>query len=737
MQFGQRSSPKRSKAPAPLRGIRVLDFGQYIAAPLAAMLLADAGAEVTHIDPPDGPRWATPANRRWNHGKACIVHDLRAASERAAVRRLVENADVLIENFRPGVMDRLGLGPAECAAANPRLVYCSLPGFAEDDPRADVAAWEGVIAAATGTYRISTDTGRPAFTPLPIASHFGAFQAAVSMVMALIARERDGLGQRIQMPLFDAMFAAIGAHGLQIDGVPAGNRPDDFWTGLFRCADGRWVQVSGSTPRFRERLATALGLEDWLAEGLFDIDRLALTPSLRAELRTRQAGLFASRPSQAWEDLGGRVDVPITLCRSTAEWVATRHARASGIVVEADAPDLGRLVQVGRAIRLSEAIDEREQVSNPEARPRPPATDPPLAGRHVLDLSQVLAGPTVGRTLAEFGADVIKVNNPREEGAGFHFSVHRYHTDVNRGKRSLLVDLKQPDGQAILNDLIDWSDVLIHNFRPAAAARLGLGYAAVHRRRPQIVQVTISAFGAPGPWTGWPGYEVQAQAATGLRDGGDTRPVGQPFAVNDYGTGLLGTFAAALGIFHRLRTGRGLQAEAALAYTATLLQSASLHAPTAEGDGLGWSPLQRLYQASDGWVFVGARPEQLSNLSGADGLEAMLHSAPADTCVERLRRLGIGAHRLVSIPELMRDPWVVHHGLSITRRHDTGEEITTVGPAPRLSRTPVRPGRPAASPGLDAADVLREIGRQPRLTELLARGVVAIEAPSSAGPAGS
>jgi crotonobetainyl-CoA:carnitine CoA-transferase CaiB-like acyl-CoA transferase len=269
---------------------------------------------------------------------------------------------------------------------------------------------------------------------------------------------------------------------------------------------------------------------------------------------------------------------------------------------------------------------------------------------------------------------------------------------------------------------------------------LGLGYDAIRRRRPDIVHVTISAFGAPGPWTGWPGYEVQAQAATGLRYAGEARPAGQPFAVSDYGTGLLGAFAAALAIFHRARTGRGLQVEAALAYTATLLQSASLHAQQSPAaDSLGWSPLQRLYQASDGWLFVGARPDQLGDRP-SDGLEAMFRSAPVETWLERLRRMGIGAHGLVSITELMHDPWVVGHGLSITRPHDTGEEITTVGPAARLSRTPVRPGRPAASPGLDAAEVLRELGREPRLQELLDRGVVAIEAPSttrSARPATS
>jgi crotonobetainyl-CoA:carnitine CoA-transferase CaiB-like acyl-CoA transferase len=97
--------------------------------------------------------------------------------------------------------------------------------------------------------------------------------------------------------------------------------------------------------------------------------------------------------------------------------------------------------------------------------------------------------------------------------------------------------------------------------------------------------------------------------------------------------------------------------------------------------------------------------------------------------VERLTRAGIGAHRLVPIAELMHDPWVAAHGLSLTRAHDTGETITSVGPVARLSRTPVQPGRPTVTPGTDAADVLRELNRESQLDQLLAQGVVSIESP--------
>src|SRR5262245_25826666 len=202
-----------------LDGVRVVDFGQWIAGPLAAMLLGDQGAEVTRVDPPAGPRWKTPANAVFNRGKRGLTLDLGTAPGRAHARRLIDAADVVIENFRPGTMDRLGLGAREALERRPRLVYCSLPGFASDDPRAPLPAWEGVLGAATGVY---LQAGEPRFTPVPICSTFGGIAAALAVVMALIARERDGLGQRIEVPLFDATFLAIGSSGLLVNGKPEG-----------------------------------------------------------------------------------------------------------------------------------------------------------------------------------------------------------------------------------------------------------------------------------------------------------------------------------------------------------------------------------------------------------------------------------------------------------------------------------------------------------------------------------
>ena len=181
-----------------LDGIRVSDFGQYIAGPLAAVMLGDQGADVIHVDPPGGPTWKTDADAFLQRGKRRISLDLKSPHDRETAGRLIDSADVVIENFRPGVMDRLGVGAESAIERNARLIYCSLPGFAPDDPRADMQAWEGILDAATdnciprvGEEPPGWDWSRPFYSAVPLASNFGAFLGATGIVMALIARQRD------------------------------------------------------------------------------------------------------------------------------------------------------------------------------------------------------------------------------------------------------------------------------------------------------------------------------------------------------------------------------------------------------------------------------------------------------------------------------------------------------------------------------------------------------------------
>jgi crotonobetainyl-CoA:carnitine CoA-transferase CaiB-like acyl-CoA transferase len=365
-----------------------------------------------------------------------------------------------------------------------------------------------------------------------------------------------------------------------------------------------------------------------------------------------------------------------------------------------------------------------------------------LEGIKVVDLCIVLAGPTCGRTLAEFGADVIKIDSP-------HTKTVLRHNDINRGKRSILIDLKKKEGLEIFWKLVDQADVVLQNFRAGVAERLGIGYEQVRARRPDIVYGSMNTFGHVGPYANRPGHEQIGQAVSGMqvRFGGSGKPATAPFAANDYGTGLMSCYAVALALLHRRRTGEGQFIDSALAYTATMLQSALLHdyegkqwdEPRGQ-DATGTGPLNRLYEASDGWLFFSApeadlrRCPELADLAGTGSvitdqvLEERMRTRTVDNWVNRLTKSGIGAHRVVpSLAELMTDPLVQSRGLAVTRDHEGFGPITTTAPSVKLSRTPVTVGRPAAKPGSDAASVLEEIGMGGELTRLIREGVVAVD----------
>jgi crotonobetainyl-CoA:carnitine CoA-transferase CaiB-like acyl-CoA transferase len=487
-------------------------------------------------------------------------------------------------------------------------------------------------------------------------------------------------------------------------------------------------------------------------------------PQLRDKHLQRARELFKTRPAQAWEDLVAKAGSECTVCRTSAEWFEHPHARASHMVLEVDDPQYGKMLQPGINVRLSRTpgavrwpapqpdqhradILAELQAGTPPLVPAMETTmRAALAGVRVLDLCIILAGPTLGRTLAEFGADVIKIDNPQRGGS------ISSHNDVNRGKRSLLLDLKSAAGRDVFWRLLEGADVVAQNYRAGKLDKLGLSYEHVRQRKPDIIYASLNAFGHVGPWAARPGHEQFAQAATGMqrRFGGDGQPMIQPNPINDYGTGFMGAYAVALALLHRQRTGEGQHVDTALAYTAMIHQSPFMQVyadkrwdePGGQ-DRLGSGPLHRAYRARDGWFFLGARLPDLPRLATVDGLtgiaaqpgEALEHileqcfaSDTVAAWVARLTSVGIGAHRCVSdLDALLQDPWVTAHHLSLTREHADIGLVTTCGPAPRLSRTPIRVGQPASRPGADAPEIFSEIGLAHRLPALIEANVVRVD----------
>ena len=200
----------------PLAGLNVIDFGHYYAGPLAAMLLADQGANVIRIVKPGEKELPEQQYRLFNRNKKLLALDLKTEDGKAQALALIEKADVVIENFRPGVMARLGLDYASVKASNLRLVYLSLPGFASTDKeRAHIQAWEGVMSAAacvfTHASKVREELGYPPlYSPVPQCSMHGSFHGVVGIMAALIAREQYGYGTVIEVPLTDAGLTGFG-----------------------------------------------------------------------------------------------------------------------------------------------------------------------------------------------------------------------------------------------------------------------------------------------------------------------------------------------------------------------------------------------------------------------------------------------------------------------------------------------------------------------------------------------
>ncbi len=735
-----------------LDGIRVIDFGQYIAGPMAAMLLADFGADVIRVDPPDGPRFKTSANATWNRGKRSIALNLKDQSDLETARQLIASADVVIENFRPGVMDRLGLGPAAMTEMNSRLVYCSLPGFASDDPRAGLPAWEGLLGAATGLFssHASIKTDVPVYTAIPYASDFGALLAVTSITMALHAREFSGLGQAIEVPLFNATFNAFSGKVMKVhDAVEVDVASK--WEHM-RCKDGRWFMYLPN--RFNKHLLALPEMAQWRDP--------ALTPE---QLLKPIAELFLTRTTSEWEDLCANVGLEGIASNPGVDWLHHPLAEATRIVADFDDPELGRFRGMDINLRLSKTpgavraprarldAHRAEILKELETRSAAPSGSTHAAGNHtdalhsalegikVLDLGIILASPSCGRTLAEFGANVVKIDSA-------HRNPVNWHNDVNRAKRSIVLDLKTQEGLDIFWRLLEDADVVLENFRKGVADKLGIGYEACRARRPGIIYCSVNAYGRIGPFADRPGREVLAQAIAGMSYRlGSEKPVLNPLNGNDYGTGLMTCYGIAMALLHRKRNGEGQFVDSALIYTATLLQTNMLqdfkgkqwnepHGQECRGIGA----LYRCYQASDAWLFIAAKPEQLAHCSeladiaektGTDleqALEQRFRSQSVENWVAALTRAGITTHRVImKFMDHMDNPVVRAQGLSLTREHDELGLVTTAGPGIKLSRTPIKAGRPAPKPGSDAASILGDIGMAHELDRLVREKVVVVD----------
>ena len=532
----------------PCDGIRVLDFTLGTTGNLAAMVLGDYGADVLKIEPPDGDPWRDqPAWPFWNRGKRTLSLDLKSEQGRERVQMLARDADVAVVAFRPGVPERLGIGYEDLSRLNPGIIYCSITGFGPRGPFAHLKAYEGIVDARTGRMfefgGIAARTG-PGYNAVASAS-FGATHGALQGILAGLHRRRQtGRGALVETSMLqgNTAYDMVRWYAIQREGVdPIAKDRATSWGALqhqvprpnYLCAvtkDGVWLQFANTMPHLFMAQMNALDLTH-----LYEDPRWFDLPALKdpADSEGVWEAVLERVRSKTWaewrEILDRERDMNVEPIISTQDAFDHPQVRFNGHVAE-----VGGTEQPGVAVTMSEtpgmpgelprSVAEGEfwRVRDGRQAERPAAVQTaaedleraPLEGLLVLDFATYYASPFGAALLADYGARVIKIEPPGGEysrtAAGRLLSFK-----TSGGKEGLAVDLKHPEGRAILEKLVRKADILLHNFRPGVPERLGIGYEQVKALNPKIVYHYGASYGPSGPFSFKPGFHPTAGAICG------------------------------------------------------------------------------------------------------------------------------------------------------------------------------------------------------------------------------
>lgn len=364
---------------APLTGIQVLDLGQFITGPYAGVLLAEMGAEVIKVEPPSGDpfrKWEdeglSPSFVAYNRGKRSIILDLKTERDRHCFLELAQNADVLIENFRPGVTKRLGIDYDTLAALNPRLIYCSITGFGPDGPYRDRASYDSVAQGLSGLNGLILDPETPRLKGPAFGDTLTGLTAAFGIVTALVGKERSGKGQHLEVNMLQALTYFVNASLFQY--LMAGKEPGPYTRPItsqsyaFRAGDGNLFLIHLSSPKkFWENLCEAIERKELLADARFTTrqDRQRNYDQLQEELQK----VFETRNREEWLRRLIERDVPCAPVNRVSEVVSDPQVKHLGILdVETD-PSLGRIARARPPVHFCDSG-------------APPLGRPPLLGEH-------------------------------------------------------------------------------------------------------------------------------------------------------------------------------------------------------------------------------------------------------------------------------------------------------------------------------------------------------------------
>ncbi|MHC8402282.1 CaiB/BaiF CoA transferase family protein [Pseudomonas sp. MDT1-17] len=358
----------------PLASLKVLDFSTLLPGPFASLLLADMGAEVLRIESPTRvdllrvlpphDRGVSASHAYLNRNKRSLALDLKQPEALEVIKQLLQNFDIVLEQFRPGVMERLGLGYDALKAINPKLIYVSITGYGQTGPYKDRAGHDINYLALTG---LTSYTGRAESGPLPLGMQVadiagGSLHGVIGLLAAVIARQQTGLGQHLDVSMTDCAFSlnAMAGAGYLACGEEPG-REDQMLNGgsfydYYRSRDGRWFSVGSLEPAFMQQLCTALGRPELAAQGLSSkpAEQKALKSELKIEFETHDfaelCALFAG------------VDACVEPVLSVGEAVRHPQLKARELVAEVPSGDGTTQAQMACPLKFSQGLPEPKHI---------------------------------------------------------------------------------------------------------------------------------------------------------------------------------------------------------------------------------------------------------------------------------------------------------------------------------------------------------------------------------------
>lgn len=600
--------------PGVLDGIRVLDFSRGRNGAVTAMVLSDYGAEVIKVEPRAGdPFRKNPAWLMWNRGKKGVTIDLETEVGKQHALELAKRADVLIESFRPGAAEKLGIGYAALSKANPALIYTSITGWGQKGRLSQYKDYEPLVVAKIGRMKglagLVSAENRPTYAAAQV-SAWGAESAAIRGILAALhVRETTGRGQWVQSSLIQGTFYHdfTGLLGRQLARkFPKAFKenaeqvefevPTNIGYFIGRTKDGQWLQMSNTTPRLQIAFLKAVGLGHLLEQDPFKGYPQKTTAEARAKLRDMLLEHMPSRTAAEWMAIfirDGNIGAePYGTVRVGMDHPQMVH---NGNWAEVDDPQVGRMKQIGIYAELPATPgkvqgpapklgqDNAAVLGNLAKAPAParsgargPAPKHPLSGITIVDLSSIHAGPLSELLLADLGARVIHID-PMPEGVGGGDG-GAGQLRLSGGKENMHLDLKTSEGQEVLHRLIAKADVVFHNMRPDVPARLKFDYETCKKLNSKIIHVSLNAYGVHGPYSHRPGNHPIPPAilGAGLLQAGPAMPppADKPLTLeemrqvyrwllkaNEGNVDQCGGFAAAtaimLALYARDRTGQG------------------------------------------------------------------------------------------------------------------------------------------------------------------------------------